>query len=59
LNHQLSKLSGLFWLLEFFKGYSCLFKNSNSHANKTLICKKLTKERADTCDPINAPKLAI
>lgn len=46
-------------MLEFFKGSSCFFKNRKCLANKTAICKKMTKERADTSDLVNAPKLPI
>jgi hypothetical protein len=43
----------------FFKSSSCFVKNRKCLANKTAICKKLTKERANTSDLFNAPKLPI
>ncbi len=42
--HQLTKLGGLIWLLEHFKGISCFLKYSNGFINKTTFHKLFSKE---------------
>ena len=42
--HQLTKLGGLIWLLEQFKGSTCFFKNRKGFIHKTASYEQVTKK---------------